>query len=268
MPFLKQFSGIIFILFFLDLSFFSQVKKESVLIKKYSPAQLKQDAELMTNIVLAMHPVIGIYNSRDYYNKLFGDFIESLKDSLTEKQFRIKTKIVLDQLHCGHTEALLSRAYYKEASKQTYNFSPYFFIPIKDKVFMLAALNKKKDTLIKKSTEIISINGIAVDSILRYCKRFISSDGYNQTGKEHYLQLGFNAFYPSLFGRPDTFTVDYLAGNTIKRIKYKTIKLKAIPPLPLEIKTDSSFTHYNLAKMRYGYLDEDEATMHLKLESF
>jgi hypothetical protein len=268
MPFLKQFSSIIFIVFFVCSQVFSQQVKESALLKKYSPAQLKQDAELIKNIVMSMHPVIGVYNSRDFYLNLFDTYIGSLKDSLNEKQFRIKTKIILDELHCGHTEALLSRAYYKEAAKQTYNFSPYFFIPIKNKVYMLAALNKKKDTLLKKGVEIISINGISTDSILRYSKRFISSDGFNQTGKEHYLQLGFNAFYPSLFGRPDTFTVDYLSGNTLKRVKYRSIKLKTIPPLPLEIKTDSSFKHYHLANMQFGYLDEDNVTMHLKLRSF
>ena len=47
MPFLKHFSAIIFILFFLNLPGYAQVKKESVLTKKYSPQQLKQDAELM-----------------------------------------------------------------------------------------------------------------------------------------------------------------------------------------------------------------------------
>lgn len=268
MPFFKQFLVIIFFVFFVWSHVFSQPTKESALRKKYSPAQLKQDADLIKNIVLSMHPVIGIYNSRDYYTNLFDSYIGSLNDSLDEKQFRIRTKIVLDQLHCGHTESLLSRAYYKEAAKQTYNFSPYFFIPIKNKVYMLAALNKKKDTLIKKGVEIISINGVSTDSIIRYSKRFISSDGFNQTGKEHYLQLGFNSFYPSLFGRPDTFTVDYLVGTTLKRTKYKAIKLKTIPPLPLAIKTDSSFTHYHLAKMKFGYLDEENVTMHLKLDAF
>ena len=268
MPFLKHFSAIIFILFFLNLPGYAQVKKESVLTKKYSPQQLKQDAELMKNVILAMHPVIGIYNTREYYTNLFNSFIENLKDSLNEKQFRIKTKLLIDELHCGHTEALLSKAYYKEAAKQTFNYSPYFFIPIKDKVFLLASLNKKKDTLIKKGAEIIAINGVAVDSMLRYCKRFISTDGYNQTGKEYYLQLGFNSFYPALFGRPDTFIVDYLSGKTLKRIKYPAIKLKTIPSLPLGVKNDSLFTRYRLAKMRFRFLDDENTTMHLKLDAF
>jgi hypothetical protein len=268
MPFFKQFSAIIFLVFFIGFSSFSQSKKVSPLTKKYSSQQLKQDAELMKNVVLAMHPVVGIYQSRDYYTKLFDGFINNLNDSLTEKQFRIKTKIVIDELHCGHTEALLSNAYYKAASKELYNFSPYIFIPVKDKVFLIATLNKKKDTLIKKGAEIIAINGIKVDSMLHYCKRFISTDGFNQTGKDHYMQLGFNSFYLSLFGRPDTFKVDYVSGKNIKTVKYAAVKLKTIPQLPLELKIDSTFIHYKRAKIQYGYLDNEKKTMHIKLESF
>lgn len=252
----------------LNQSGFSQRNKESVLKKKYSPVQLQQDAELMKNVFLAMHPVIGIYNTRIHYNNLFDKFISELTDSLTEKQFRIKIKIIIDELHCGHTEALLSNQYYKEASKQKYNYSPYFFLPIKDKVYLIAALNKKKDTLIKKGAEIISINGVGVDSMLRYCKRFISTDGFNQTGKEHYVQLGFNSFYPSLFGRPDTFTVDYLSGKNVKRVKYPAINVKTIPQLPLAIRIDSSCKHYKRAKIHYNYLDDKNKTVYLKLDAF
>jgi len=268
MPFFRPVLLIIFFVFFYGLHSFSQPLKESILVKKYSPKQLKEDAELMKNVTLAMHPVIGIYKSRTFYNKLFDDFINELKDSLNEKEFRIKTKLLLDEVHCGHTEALQSKAYYKEIVKQNHNYSPYFFLPIKNKVFVLASFNKKKDTLLKKGTEIIEINGIAVDSMLRYCKRFISSDGFNQSGKDHYIQSGFNSFYHSLFGRPDTFTVKYMAGKNIKTLKYAAFKTKTIPNIPLGLKADTLFTRYRLAKMQFKYLDAGNKTMHLKIDAF
>ncbi|MCY7292452.1 MAG: S41 family peptidase, partial [Ferruginibacter sp.] len=106
------------------------------------------------------------------------------------------------------------------------------------------------------------------DSMLRHCKRFISTDGFNQTGKDHYMQLGFNSFYLSLFGRPDTFTVKYLADKKIKTVKYPAFKTKTIPPIPLGTKMDSSFTRYRLAKIRFGYLDDEKKIFHLKLDAF
>ncbi|MBL7912804.1 MAG: hypothetical protein JNJ41_17205 [Bacteroidia bacterium] len=268
MPFLRPVSLIIFFVFFYGSYSFSQPLKESILVRKYTPAQLKEDAEILKKITLAMHPAIGIYNSRTFYTKLFDDFINGLNDSLNEKEFRIKTKLLLDEIHCGHTEALQSKAYYREIVKQNHNYSPYFFIPIKNKVFVLASFNKKKDTLLKKGTEIVEINGIAVDSMLRYCKRFISTDGFNQTGKDHYIQSGFNSFYLSLFGRPDTFTVKYIAGKNIKTLKYAAFKTKTIPNIPLGLKTDSLYTRYRLAKMQYKYLDDKNKTLHLKIAGF
>ncbi|MBA3682675.1 MAG: hypothetical protein H0W73_16160 [Bacteroidetes bacterium] len=268
MPFFREISLIIFSVFFLNLPCLSQKEKESPLVKKYSPAQLKTDAEILKNVTLAMHPAIGIYNTRPHYIKLFNDFISQLNDSLTEKQFRIRTKLLIDDIHCGHTEAILSKDYYKAAAKLSYNFSPYFFIPIKDKAFVLAGIDKKKDTLLKKGTEIVEINGIAVDSMLRYCKRMISTDGFNTTGKEHYLQLGFNAYYLSLFGRPDTFMVKYLSGKNIKTVKYPAIKLKTIPPVPIGVKLDSTYSRYRLAKLHFNYLDKENKSFHLKIDAF
>lgn len=268
MPFLRPVLLIIFFVFFYGLHSFSQSKKESILVKKYSPLQLKKDAEVLKKVTLAMHPAIGIYHSRTFYTKLFDDLINELNDSINQKEFRIKIKLLLDEIHCGHTEALQSKAYYKEIVKHKHNYSPYFFIPIKNKVFVLASFNKKKDTLLKKGTEIIEINGVAVDSMLRYCKRFISTDGFNQTGKDHYIQSAFNSFYHSLFGRPDTFTVKYISGKTIKTLKYAAFKTKSIPNIPFGSKTDSLFTRYRKAKMQYKYLDDQNKTLHLKIAAF
>jgi hypothetical protein len=214
-----------------------------------------------------MHPAVGVYQSRSYYNGLFSDFVNSINDSLTEKDFRLKTKLVLDHLHCGHTEVLYSSRFYKEANRLKWNYSPYIFLPVHDRVFMIADLNRQ-DTLLKKGTEIRAINGIAVDSMLNYSKRFISSDGYNITAKDHYLQLGFNSYFPGLFGRPDTFEVSYRHGAEIKKRRYGAIRLKSLPSLPLGARSDSVYHNYRFAKIRYGYLDDAKTTMVMKIDKF
>lgn len=243
-------------------------KKESLLTKKYSPEQLQEDATILKNVLLSMHPAIGIYKPRTYYEKLFDDFVKSLNDSLTEKQFRLKTKLLVEELHCGHTEVLYSSAFYREMNRQKLNFSPYFFLPLDSKAYMIANLNKKQDSAIHKGSEILKINGIGVDSMIRYSKRFISTDGFNRTAKDYYVQLGFNSYYLGLFGRPDTFEVEYKSNKSLKSVKYAAIKPKTIPPLPLGPKTDSLLIKYRNAKMDYRFLDADKKTMFLKIERF
>jgi hypothetical protein len=247
---------------------FSQKKKQSLFTKKYSPRQVKEDAFVFRDVVLAMHPSVGIYQPREYYVKLLDDFVQSLNDSLTQKEFRLKLKLVADELHCGHTEVLYSPAFYKEIARMKLNFSPFIFIPVQNKVYLLANLNKRQDSLMKKGAEITRINGISVDSMMRYSKRFISSDGFNQSAKEHYLQLGFNSYYVGLFGRPDTFNVEYTDGKSLKTVKYAAFKPKNIPALPLGPKDDSLFTRFKKAGIRYRYLDKDKKTMLMRIERF
>jgi hypothetical protein len=270
MALLRVFSWIIFFACCASMPGYSQnaQKKNSLFTKKYSPKQLQEDARVFSNVLLAMHPAIGIYKPREYYTNLFNGFIASLTDSLTEKQFRIKTKLIIDELHCGHTEVLYSSAFYKEANKMKQNYSPYIFLPVHDKAYMIANLNKKQDSILKKGVEVTRINGVSVDSMLRYSKRFISTDGFNETGKNHYVQLGFNSYYLGLFGRPDTFEVEFKEGKGLKNLKYAAFKPKSLPPLPLGPKADSLFTRFRTAKMGYKFLDEKKSTMMLKIDRF
>ena len=244
-------------------------KKESLLTKKYPPAALKQDATIFGDVVLAMHPAIGIYASREHYLKLFSDFVKNLNDSLTEKDFRIRLKLLADELHCGHTEILYSQAFYKEINKLKLNFSPYIYLPVQNKVYMLTNLDKKKaDTLLKKGAEITKINGVPVDSMLRYSKRFISSDGFNETARSHFLQRGFNSYFVSLFGRPDTFDVEYTDGKEVRHARYAAFKPKALPSLPLGPRDDSLFVKFRKAGIQYRYIDDNKTAMLVRITKF
>ncbi|WP_317898510.1 S41 family peptidase [Aurantibacillus circumpalustris] len=267
MAFLKRLLIFIFLVYELSHPCYSQ-KKESLLTKKYSPNQLKEDATVLGDVLLAMHPGIGIYKPRIFYHDLIKSFTSSFNDSLTEKQFRLKTKLFIDEFHCGHSEVLYSKAFYKEVNKLKLNYSPYVFLPVKEQLFMIANLNKKQDSSITRGSEILRINGIAVDSMIRYSRRFISTDGFNQTGKDHYVQLGFNSYFLALFGRPDTFEVEYKKGEVLKTIKYSAIQPKAFPPLPLEPKEDSLLRNYKRANIAYRFLDEGNKSMLLKITKF
>jgi hypothetical protein len=268
MPFLSRFC-----IFFVALSFHffqgnSQTRTVTALNRKFSPQQLQEDATVMKNAIMKIHPVIGIYRPREFYEGLFDAFIRSLKDSMTEKQFRIRIKMITDELHCGHTEAISSKEYLREYDKQKFGFSPYVFLPLDNKVYMLATVNRKKDTIIKRGYEIKKINGVPVDTMLTVCKKIISTDGFNQTGKDHYVKFGFNSYYPALFGRPDTFRVEYKVADTLKILRYPVIRLKTMPSVPISPREDSTFILYRRAAIKHRFIDEEKKTMHLRIHSF
>ncbi len=259
---------LIFCFLFFKFVCYSQSTQKSLVKRKYSPEQLRQDATLLKDVFYKMHPVLGIYQTKENFINDWDGYINKLADSLTEKEFRIQLKLLADKLNCGHTEVMSSKAYSKEMKKVSLGYSPYVFIPIKNKVYLLSTLNKKKDTLMKVGDEIVSINNFSVDTLINQCSKMITGDGFIRTGKEHYLQVAFNAFYPSLFGRPDTFLVKLKTNSGEKTVKYKTFKIKTFPNLPLNPKEDSTLIKYKRANMKHKFLDENKKTMYLKIDGF
>ncbi|MBL7901557.1 MAG: S41 family peptidase [Bacteroidia bacterium] len=243
-------------------------KKTDVLTRKYPAEALRADLDLMKRVVLSMHPSVGIYHDKPFYEAYFEKAMRSINDSMSEKSFRVYCKQLIEELHCGHTEVMGSKAYNKAISKARLNYSPYIFLPVNEKLFVIANLNKKQDSLIPKGVEVKSLNAISADSLMRYCRRFISTDGYNQTSKYHFVQLGFNNLYPSLFGRPDSLQMEYKEGNTLKKHSYAAFKVKNIPPIPLKKVEDSLFTSRKKAGIRYRVTGPEKQIFILKLDKF
>ncbi|MBK7669672.1 MAG: hypothetical protein IPJ32_21465 [Sphingobacteriaceae bacterium] len=97
-----------------------------------------------------MHPAIGLYKPKSYYETLFNNFISNLKDSLTEKQFRIRLKTIIDELHCGHTEVTYSKAFNKAIKPMKLNFLPYYLVAVDNKLYSVMAVNPKRIVLLSK----------------------------------------------------------------------------------------------------------------------
>lgn len=245
-----------------------EAQQNSILTKKYSPAQLKEDASVLKNAILKMHPVIGIYETRSYYENLFNDYENSFTDSLTEKQFRIRTKAALAKLHCGHTDLSSSSEYMRAMKKAKLHFPRYYLMPFDNKVTVLGGINKKLDTLLKPGTIITKINGIKADSFYDVAKSIITSDGYHQESKKLYGQLAYGAYYATLLNYPDTITYEYLNNGITKTIKTPTLYTDKTPEFSIRKKDDSLYTTYKRAKMRYRYLDTDKKTMVLNIQAF
>lgn len=256
-----------FIMFFLFPGFhYSQ--KGYTINKKYAPSALKQDALIFKDAVLKMHPTIGVYKDKSYYESLMDNFISGLKDSLTEKQFRIRLKIVVNELNCGHTEVVYSRAFAKAIKPMKLNFLPYYVLAVDGKLFSVMPVNRKKDSTIKQGSEILKINNVGVDSILNYSKKLISTDGYVTESKNLAMRTFVNYSYPSLFGRPDSFLLEVKKGTEIKTEYVKACNLKELPPLPLGLKEDSLLRRHKRANITEGFIGSDKKVFVLKIKSF
>ena len=242
-------------------------QKNYTINKKYAPEALKQDVRILKDAMLKMHPAIGIYQSKSYYEKLFDEFITGLNDSLTEKAFRIRLKLLLYDFHCGHTEVLPSRAYAKAIKPMSLNFLPYYMMAINDRLYSVIPVNTKRDTSLKQGTEILKINGVGTDSILNFSKRMMLSDGFINTGKNHFLRTGINYYYPGYFGRPDSFLLEVKKQDEIKSIWVKASNLKDLPSLPVGIKEDTLLTKHKRSYISNGFTNDKNIYV-LRIKSF
>jgi len=243
-------------------------QKPNAIHKKYSPNELQQDADVMCKALLKVHPVIGIYKPRRYYEELFTEFRNSFNDSLTEKQFRIKTKQLLQQLHCGHTDIMYSKSYKKALKKTKYHFPRYYLLPVNDKVYVLGGLNKKIDTLLKPGSQITKINGVAADSFYRFGQSLITVDGYIGESKKLYARLNYNAYFLTLLNYPDTITYEFKTRDTAGVLKSASFYALNIPEYNLKKKPDSTLIKYKKAKINYRFLDTDKKTAYMQLTAF
>lgn len=246
----------------------ANAQKPTVLNYKYSPEKLKEDARIMRDAILKIHPVIGVYEPRSYYENLFEKFITELKDSLTEKQFRIKTKQLLEKLHCGHTDIMYSSEYQKVLKKTKLNFPRYYLLPVEDKVYVLGGLNRKYDTILKQGTIISKINGIPADSFYKFGQSVITIDGNIKETKKLYAQLGYSGYYLTLLNYPDTLVYEYKVNDSVRTLVSPTLKTLNIPDYSLRKKPDSLLIKYKKAKINYRFLDDAKKTCYMQVVAF
>ncbi|MBS1651566.1 MAG: hypothetical protein JSU07_06100 [Bacteroidetes bacterium] len=260
--------GLFTLVLFLYATFLFSQKNVQILTKKYAPLALQEDLELAYRIIIKMHPSVGLYQTKEFIENEFATLDNEITDSLTEKQFRIKLKLIIDKLHCGHTDVMASKKYNKAIKNYKLKWLPYLITANDNKIYVVCGLNSKKDTILKAATQITKLNGITSDSIIHYCKKMITDDGYIETGKDNFLIYALSTFYPALFGRPDSILIHYLEKNKEKNTWVKTVLLNNLPALPINPKTDSTLTKYRNSKIAFKYIDKKRQTFYLKIASF
>ena len=186
--------------------------------KKFSPQELREDYTLFRKMLEDVHPSLYWYTPKDSIDYYFDEGYRRIQDSMTEPGFRTLMSYVLAKINCGHTSSRYSHDYnrYLEIARlKTFPLSVKIW---QDTMVVTANLNRK-DSILKRGTPILSINGRQQQEIVDSLCKFISSDGYNDIAK--YQQLSnrgtFAGWYKNIYGLSDKFTIEYLDTNGIVR---------------------------------------------------
>ena len=186
--------------------------------RKYSAEALKKDYRIFRGTLEAWHPSLYWYTPKDSMDRFFDEGYASIRDSMTEGQFRTILSYVIAQVDCGHTSIRTSKAYahYQDTARL-----PQFPLILKfwtDTMVVAANLNRR-DSVLRRGTLILAINGRTTKELVDTLFPYIVTDGYNQTGKYQYLSSGlhFSSWYNALFGRSDSFDIRYADSAGVAR---------------------------------------------------
>ncbi|HXB95192.1 MAG TPA: S41 family peptidase [Puia sp.] len=199
--------GLIIIVFFCACS----GTKDFRVDRKYAPEDLRRDYSVFRHVLEAWHPSLYWYTPRDSMTRWFDEGYTAIRDSMTEEQFRIILSHVIAQVDCGHTSVRASKGYthYLDTARLTQFPLVLKFWP--DTMVVAANLNRR-DTVLRRGTVILRIDGRDVRQLTDTLFPYIVTDGYNRTGKYQYLSTGlhFSSWYKEIYGCADTFSISYL----------------------------------------------------------
>jgi hypothetical protein len=194
--------------------------------KKYSTQQLQQDYSLLRNILEKKHPSLYWYTPKDsmdmYFDKYYGD----IKDSMTEQQFGWQIIAPLtDKIHCGHTSFSRSKAYNNWVAGKKIPSFPLLLKCWNDTLAVTNNLNRK-DSVLKRGTLIISINGIKNAELIKTMFGYMTEDGYAINVNYSRLSNSFPYYHRNIFGVSKMYDVAYLdKTGTEKNISIPAIGL-------------------------------------------
>lgn len=184
--------------------------------KKYTPGQLRQDFSLLQRILKVNHPSLYWYASSDSVNGYFNAIASSLKDSLTEQQFRNKVSWALNKIHCGHTTVRSSKNYTRFLSRRRVAQFPLLLKVWDDSAVVVGNL-QPNDSILKRGTIITAINQFSTKQIIDSICKFIGTDGYSNVFRYQVISFNFPAYYRNFFGTDSTYAVKYVDSTGIEK---------------------------------------------------
>lgn len=195
--------------------------------QRYSAEQLKQDFELAENVLKKTHPSLHWYITPDSLEQVIQACKQHIQDSMTADQFQWEVMApFMHEIRCGHTTVSKSRAATRWIKK---NPSPFFPLQVKnwkDTLVVIAAYDRRSDSIFKRGTQIVAIDGLPVSEIIQRMNQVLSLDGYATTVNEARISNSFAGIHKQLFGIREKYGITYLDSTGA----LKTDSVKPIRP--------------------------------------
>src|SRR5271166_3828248 len=185
----------------------SLVTKDQVI----KSADLEVDAAVLRKAYEELHPGLYRYHSKAEMDAKFAALEKQLAHDLTLQDAYLTFSVFAAQVECGHTytnffnqEEAIATALF-----QGPNRVPFYFRWLDQK--MVVTEDFTADHQLPRGTQVLSINGTAVQSILAKLMTIARADGSNDAKRVAYLEVtgdniyeAFDVYFPMFFPSKNT----------------------------------------------------------------
>jgi hypothetical protein len=207
---------ILTLLFGWGLSLFPKVSNplfaqtDSLNSKILTVKQMQEDFQFLRRALQETHPGLYRYTPKPEMQAKMDSIASLLNKEMRFYDFYKLITFLIAEVRCAHTFALPIK-----------NFEPYYLNTMKTFPFSIQLINErfyivlngtldmKSDTKVNLGDELLSINGVPMKEIKKHIFRYLWTDGYIETSKNHTLtEIYFPLFYYFMFAQPDTFDLE------------------------------------------------------------
>lgn len=179
----------------------------------YSVKDLRADLQFLRTNLEKKHPNLYLYTTKPFFNLFFDSLYHSITKPLTETEFYNLITLINSKIKDGHTMFLPSEDatdYYHQVGKRF----PFYAAILNDKLYV--NMNCSADTMIRDGSELLMINNIKADKIIKQLLVRQIRDGDNRTYPIWILTNYFKEYYGFLFGYPTSYSITYKIGNVVQ----------------------------------------------------
>lgn len=229
--------SLIFLFTFVFFVSCSSVKKHNNQINKtISVEKLKRDVDFAYAKLQKFQPAMYWYISKEKLEFKFDSLKTTFTKPLTSLEFYKKITPVVNEIRQGHLGIYPNtKRYTKKETKAIIKkgmgpFSQFEFMMFDDKLYV--AKNNSTDSTIIVGSQIVRIDSVSTDGLLKEYRKLMTSDGFNTTFYKHQLPKKFSSFYVYDNGVKDSLLYEFKFNDSTKNV---WIKRKNVA----ETKTDS-----------------------------
>jgi C-terminal processing protease CtpA/Prc len=230
-------------------------KNNSQVNEPVSVEKLKKDVDFAYTKLQKLQPALYWYISKEQLDFKFDSLKTTITKPLTSYVFYTKITPIINEIRQGHlgvypNSKVWSKKEAKELSKKGMGpLSQFDFMILNDKLYVQK--NKSIDSTIVAGSQIVSIDSVSTDALLKDYRKLMTSDGYNTTFYKHQLPKKFSTFYVYDNGVKDSLLYEFKFNDSTKNIWIKRKKTATSP----EIQNDSVLKKISKADRKKNKLE-------------